>query len=142
MSNTYATTPSTVTTQKEKVSTTVSRAGTTLTAKPSTLGEESLVPVEVSTSTSFESDLSPTTTAPERWTTMGGGCTNEDDLLSGIRIDDDDLMLLDESDKETLRTLCWETMFGQELTKLTVMDFVLTAVSTVIGDFLRAVVVR
>lgn len=51
-------------------------------------------------------------------------------------------MLLDEEEKETLRSLCWETMFGQELTKLTVMDFVLTAVSTVIGDFLRAVIVR
>lgn len=46
-------------------------------------------------------------------------------------ITDADVAELDEVQKEQMRTLCWETMFGQELTKLTVMDLVLTVVSTV-----------
>lgn len=78
----------------------------------------------------------PTTTTYERQF-----CSSSTEAPNLI-ITDDDLLLLSEEQKETLRTLCWETMFGQELTKLTVMDLVLTAVSTVIGDFLRAVIVR
>ena len=79
----------------------------------------------------------PTTTAMDERRFCGSSTEIPD-----LKITDEDLLLLTEEEKETLRTLCWETMFGQELTKLTVMDFVLTAVSTVIGDFLRAVVVR
>ncbi|XP_055598956.1 transmembrane channel-like protein isoform X2 [Uranotaenia lowii] len=41
-----------------------------------------------------------------------------------------------------LRTLCWETMFGQELVKLTVMDLLVTVISTLVLDFLRAIFVR
>ncbi|KFB36673.1 AGAP007628-PA-like protein [Anopheles sinensis] len=41
-----------------------------------------------------------------------------------------------------IRTLCWETMFGQELAKLTVMDLIVTIVSTLILDFCRALFVR
>ncbi|XP_053674211.1 transmembrane channel-like protein [Anopheles nili] len=41
-----------------------------------------------------------------------------------------------------IRSLCWETMFGQELAKLTVMDLIVTIVSTLILDFLRALFVR
>ena len=41
-----------------------------------------------------------------------------------------------------LRKLCWETMFGQELVKLTVMDTVFTLLGIFIGDFLRAVFLR
>nr|XP_040228184.2 transmembrane channel-like protein [Anopheles coluzzii] len=41
-----------------------------------------------------------------------------------------------------IRSLCWETMFGQELAKLTVMDLLVTIVSTLILDFLRALFVR
>ncbi|KAF5303691.1 hypothetical protein FQR65_LT00835 [Abscondita terminalis] len=41
-----------------------------------------------------------------------------------------------------LRSLCWETMFGQELVKLTVMDSVFTIAGTVGMDFLRGVFVR
>ncbi|XP_053994834.1 transmembrane channel-like protein, partial [Hylaeus volcanicus] len=44
--------------------------------------------------------------------------------------------------RKKLRRLCWETMFGQELAKLTVMDVVLTIVSTLSIDFFRAVFVR
>ncbi|XP_072759458.1 transmembrane channel-like protein isoform X2 [Anoplolepis gracilipes] len=41
-----------------------------------------------------------------------------------------------------LRRLCWETMFGQELAKLTVMDLILTILTTLSMDFFRAVFVR
>ncbi|PNF38845.1 hypothetical protein B7P43_G10204 [Cryptotermes secundus] len=44
--------------------------------------------------------------------------------------------------RRELRRLCWETMFGQELVKLTVMDLVVTVSSTLIIDFFRAVFVR
>lgn len=57
-------------------------------------------------------------------------------------ITDEDLMSLNETEKDRLRKLCWETMFGQELVKLTVMDFVLTVISTLISDFIRALIVR
>lgn len=93
-------------------------------------------PTEFTTTTTFDADI---TTIDYGEKTTLRSCAEPEPK---IPIDDDDLLLLDETEKETLRTLCWETMFGQELTKLTVMDFVLTAVSTVIGDFLRAVIVR
>lgn len=41
-----------------------------------------------------------------------------------------------------LRTLCWETMFGQEIVKLTVMDLVYTIGSTLMMDFFRGLFVR
>ncbi|XP_033223167.1 transmembrane channel-like protein 2 isoform X2 [Belonocnema kinseyi] len=44
--------------------------------------------------------------------------------------------------RRRLRQLCWETMFGQELAKLTVMDLVMTILSTLGMDFFRAVFVR
>ncbi|XP_076677343.1 transmembrane channel-like protein [Andrena cerasifolii] len=50
--------------------------------------------------------------------------------------------LLDLKTRKKLRRLCWETMFGQELAKLTVMDLVLVIVFTLSIDFFRAVFVR
>lgn len=44
--------------------------------------------------------------------------------------------------KKRLRSLCWETMFGQELVKLTVMDLILTVLYILVVDFFRAVFVR
>ncbi|XP_046391532.1 transmembrane channel-like protein [Ischnura elegans] len=44
--------------------------------------------------------------------------------------------------RKKLKRLCWETMFGQELVKLTVMDLVLTITSTFLVDFVRALFVR
>ncbi|XP_029164015.1 transmembrane channel-like protein 2-B [Nylanderia fulva] len=49
---------------------------------------------------------------------------------------------LDPKIRRKVRRLCWETMFGQELAKLTVMDLVLTTLTTLCMDFLRAVFVR
>ncbi|XP_046141915.1 transmembrane channel-like protein [Osmia bicornis bicornis] len=50
--------------------------------------------------------------------------------------------LLDLKTRKKLRRLCWETTFGQELAKLTVMDLVLSILATLSIDFLRAVFVR
>ncbi|OTF75936.1 TMC domain containing protein [Euroglyphus maynei] len=69
---------------------------------------------------------------------LGNNCQNSTEYL----ITDEDLLTLNETEKDRLRKLCWETMFGQELVKLTVMDFVLTVMSTLISDFLRALIVR
>lgn len=44
--------------------------------------------------------------------------------------------------RSRLRSLCWETMFGQELVKITVMDLVMTALSTLFMDFFRGIFVR
>ncbi|ODN05080.1 Transmembrane channel-like protein 3 [Orchesella cincta] len=41
-----------------------------------------------------------------------------------------------------LRKLCWETMFGQEIVKLTVMDLIITVAFILILDFIRAILVR
>ncbi|XP_070151175.1 transmembrane channel-like protein isoform X2 [Polyergus mexicanus] len=49
---------------------------------------------------------------------------------------------LDPKTRRKLRRLCWETMFGQELAKLTVMDLILTVLTTLSMDFFRAVFVR
>ncbi|KAK9743978.1 TMC domain [Popillia japonica] len=49
---------------------------------------------------------------------------------------------LDYKQQSKLRSLCWETMFGQELVKLTVMDLFMTIVSTLAMDFFRGVFVR
>ncbi|XP_011865678.1 PREDICTED: transmembrane channel-like protein 3 [Vollenhovia emeryi] len=49
---------------------------------------------------------------------------------------------LDPKTRRKLRRSCWETMFGQELAKLTVMDLILTILATLSMDFFRAVFVR
>ncbi|XP_028968963.1 transmembrane channel-like protein 3 [Galendromus occidentalis] len=54
----------------------------------------------------------------------------------------EDLVRIDEPSKDKLRKLCWETMFGQEIVKLTVMDLVMTIGTTVITDYIRAVFIR
>ena len=41
-----------------------------------------------------------------------------------------------------MRKLCWETMFGQELVKLTVFDLVATLLSIIVGDFGRSLFLR
>jgi hypothetical protein len=44
--------------------------------------------------------------------------------------------------KMALRKLCWETMFGQELVKLTIMDTLFLLLSVLIGDFFRSTFLR
>ncbi|XP_028033498.1 uncharacterized protein LOC114245508 [Bombyx mandarina] len=44
--------------------------------------------------------------------------------------------------KKKLLKLCWETMFGQELVKLTMMDLVFVLLSALFMDFFRALFVR
>ncbi|CAG0915903.1 unnamed protein product [Notodromas monacha] len=49
---------------------------------------------------------------------------------------------IDYKPMQTLRSLCWETMLGQELVKITVIDLVTTLLSTLVMDFVRALIVR
>ena len=44
--------------------------------------------------------------------------------------------------KLKLRKLCWETMFGQEMVKLTVMDMVVLFFTTIIGDLFRSIILK
>lgn len=44
--------------------------------------------------------------------------------------------------QQKLRDLCWETLFGQELVKLTVLDLIFTIFATLFMDFFRALFVR
>ncbi|XP_045490237.1 transmembrane channel-like protein [Pieris rapae] len=44
--------------------------------------------------------------------------------------------------RKKLLKLCWETMFGQELVKLTMMDLVFVLLGTLFMDFFRALIVR
>ena len=71
-------------------------------------------------------------------TTAIPSCSN----IFDYKVSDEDLSRLNNTEKDRLRKLCWETMFGQELVKLTVMDLVLVVVSTLLGDFVRAIMVR
>ncbi|XP_050420636.1 transmembrane channel-like protein [Adelges cooleyi] len=84
-------------------------------------------------------------------TTYQGGDKMSNDTIFSTTIDHEDapredLSLqaecLDLPTRHKLRKLCWETMFGQELVKLTVMDLVSTIISTIFVDFARAVFVR
>ncbi|XP_031618475.1 uncharacterized protein LOC116337754 isoform X2 [Contarinia nasturtii] len=47
-----------------------------------------------------------------------------------------------ETHQRELRVLCWETIFGQELVKLTVLDLIFTIFATLFMDFFRALFVR
>lgn len=49
---------------------------------------------------------------------------------------------MNEKDQMELRDLCWETLFGQELVKLTVLDLIFTIITTFFMDFFRALFVR
>lgn len=49
---------------------------------------------------------------------------------------------MNEEDQLELRDLCWETLFGQELVKLTVLDLIFTIITTLFMDFFRALFVR
>ena len=116
------------------------------TRKPGTRKLTTLPPEEQTKFFTTPTEFTTTKTYEAEVTTYGSdglaekrSCREEEPKLT---IADDDLMLLEEEKRETLRSLCWETMFGQELTKMTVMDLATTAFGIITGDFLRAVVVR
>ncbi|XP_054167274.1 transmembrane channel-like protein [Oppia nitens] len=94
--------------------------------------------VSVNTSWSSETTISERPSLEWFRQNLDKPCDNK----FNYNISEDDLVQINETDKERLRKLCWETMFGQELVKLTVMDTVLTVISILIGDFIRALIVR
>lgn len=53
-----------------------------------------------------------------------------------------EILALNDTLKDKLKTLCWETMFGQEMVKIVVMDLVMTVISAVSFEFMRACFVR
>lgn len=53
-----------------------------------------------------------------------------------------EILGLNETFKDKLKSLCWETMFGQEMVKIVVMDLVMTVISAVSIEFMRACFVR
>lgn len=53
-----------------------------------------------------------------------------------------EILGLNDTLKDKLKSLCWETMFGQEMVKIVVMDLVMTVVSAVSFEFMRACFVR
>ncbi|XP_016911947.2 transmembrane channel-like protein isoform X2 [Apis cerana] len=62
-------------------------------------------------------------------------CTVTQDTISSSK-------QLDLKTRKKLRHSCWETVFGQELAKLTVMDLIIIIANTLTIDFIRAVFVR
>lgn len=75
----------------------------------------------------FENATIDPTTAPTK---------SSNDIL------DNKSLMLDYSNRSRLRSLCWETMFGQELVKLTVMDLLFTVASSLSMEFFRGIFVR
>ncbi|XP_034232808.1 transmembrane channel-like protein 2 [Thrips palmi] len=78
-------------------------------------------------------------------TTPGAGASGTTPAAGGKGVPGDGQKRTSQFDLETRRRLhglCWETMFGQEMVKMTVMDLVMTVGGTLFIDFFRAVFVR
>lgn len=93
-----------------------------------------------STLSNYQEDVS--TMVPENCTET---CTSYDhelttaieEIYTSVKPTD-----MDYPKRSRLMSLCWETMFGQELVKLTVMDLIFTVLSTLGMDFFRGIFVR
>lgn len=86
------------------------------------------------------SDITTLTTLSETVITNQNNCTCTcPSIIPTIPIPS---ITLNYSEKAHLRSLCWETMFGQELVKLTIMDLIMTVLSTLAMDFFRGLFVR
>ncbi|KAJ8915787.1 hypothetical protein NQ315_004599 [Exocentrus adspersus] len=98
-----------------------------------------------STTTSLENNLTTTRNAicPTAATTVTAVTTLPDSrITTTASVPAFQIMPGNYSMCSRLRTLCWETMFGQELIKLTVMDLIMTVLSTLAIDFFRGIFVR
>lgn len=67
---------------------------------------------------------------------------NYEDCVMIPEFQHQEILGLNETFKDKLKSLCWETMFGQEMVKIVVMDLVMTVVSAVSFEFMRACFVR
>lgn len=103
--------------------------------------EMSTIYKEIATTlSSYEEEIS--TSFPENCTSM---CTTYDQELTTAVIQARipiKPIEMDYPKRSRLMSLCWETMFGQELVKLTVMDLIFTVLSTLGMDFFRGIFVR
>lgn len=54
----------------------------------------------------------------------------------------EEILALNETQRDKLKSLCWETMFGQEMVKIVVMDLVMNVFSVIGFEFMRACFVR
>lgn len=100
------------------------------------LHESATEPTLISSVQSLTSEPNALSTQPSKLSSPTNSTeTNDEDLEKYIGTKN-------ETDQLELRKLCWETMFGQEMVKLTVMDLVVTILSALFMDFFRALFVR
>ncbi|XP_071521513.1 transmembrane channel-like protein [Panulirus ornatus] len=132
----FTTFPHTASTSSTLTPTTLPPTTSTTTMPPSTLvasptSNELLSTTDSSVLTSINIPSTPTPTEPPSF------------LVQPMKNNPEKWApLLPSKMRQRLRKLCWETMFGQEIIKLTVMDMVVTVAMIVLGDFVRAVIVR
>ncbi|RWS08508.1 transmembrane channel-like protein 3 [Dinothrombium tinctorium] len=140
VTSTTATASSTISTILQTTSTKKSTnpSKTSSNPRPLTTSTTKKEPVEISSvSTTITIDVK--TTKP---TAVPRDCPGANNFTN-IKIVPEDLENITAELRKNLSDLCWETSFGQELTKLTVMDLgVLALTNVLIGDFLRALIVR
>lgn len=84
----------------------------------------------------------------DTWTDIAENCTEICPTPKPMNVTavEDTLIIesieMDYPKRSRLRSLCWETMFGQELVKLTIMDLIFTIAQTLGFDFFRGLFVR
>lgn len=127
--------PSSLTPSAGRTKSTGKGSKSSSTARPST-GKGSGTTGKVLGITSTTSLISTTTSAPEVTTQ----CLPETTTVFTYTADD--LLKLSKEERASLRDLCWETMFGQELAKILVMDTLIAIMTTIVFDYGRAVFVR
>ncbi|XP_015788900.1 transmembrane channel-like protein 1 [Tetranychus urticae] len=112
-----------------------------VTSRPSTKGVTRLPTTKVTVSSTVKQSGSAsgtTTVRPYFETTTQ--CLPETTTIFTYTADE--ILQLSETERTSLRDLCWETMFGQELAKILVADTLLGIVITIVADYGRALFVR
>lgn len=110
-------------------------------------------PIPITSSTHMQYTIEPTNTSFVANTTLKPKCVpftknGAIDNITGIPPEFvgqgliKTINKMNEKDQLELRDLCWETIFGQELVKLTVLDLIFTIITTLFMDFFRALFVR
>lgn len=115
---------------------------------PQSFTESSIPMVSISNSSSSQK---PTLSSTNLTTNSSQACVpykQNGDQITGISSDyvgeelSRTIKKLAKADQLELREMCWETIFGQELFKLTVFDLVFNTFTILFMDFFRALFVR